>query len=463
MNKQAAQYKKMTETPIPKLIITLSIPTIINMLVTNIYNLVDTAFVGRLGNSASGAIGIVFGYMAIIQAFGFMFGQGGGSIVSRLLGAKDTDNASKNASTAFFFALGFGLILAVLSFIFIDPLIILLGSTETIAPYANEYIRYILIAAPFMTASFTMNNVLRYEGKAALGMVGLLSGSILNMIGDPIFMFVLHMGVAGAGLSTCISQITSFGILLSAFLRGQTTSKLSIHNVRPGGGVIFNICATGLPSLLRQGLGSIATIVLNSLAGAYGDEAVAAMSIVSRISFFIFSIALGVGQGFQPVSAFNYGAGKYSRVRKGYRFTLLVGECLMTIAIIAVFISSDSLIGIFRDDPKVIEIGTRALRLHIVSLLFLPLSMVTEMLFQSTGHSAGASLLSSLRSGIFFIPALLILSSIRGLAGIQEAQPLAYVLTFFPSLILCRWLMHNMPADDKIITTSESGAEDNKE
>ncbi len=448
MNKQAAQFKKMTETPIPTLIIGLSIPTVINMLVTNIYNLVDTAFVGRLGNSASGAVGIVFGYMAIIQAFGFMFGQGGGSIVSRLLGAKETDNASVNASTAFFFALGFGFVIAVASFFFIDPLVMLLGSTETIAPYAKEYIVYILIAAPFMSASFTMNNILRYEGKAALGMVGLLSGSILNMIGDPILMFGLKMGVAGAGLSTCLSQITSFFILLSAFLRGQTTSKLSPALVKPGNGILLNICAIGLPSLLRQGLGSIATIILNSRAGTYGDEAVAAMSIVSRISFFIFSIALGVGQGFQPVSAFNYGAGKYSRVRKGFKFTLLVGECLMTIAIIVVFIKSGNIIGVFRDDPAVIEIGTRALRLHLISLLFLPLSMVTEMLYQSTGHSGGASMLSSLRSGIFFIPAIIILSSLRGLAGIQEAQPLAYVLTFIPAYILCVRLMRSMPKED---------------
>ncbi|MCR4754067.1 MAG: MATE family efflux transporter [Lachnospiraceae bacterium] len=449
MDRQAAQFKKMTETPIPKLIITLSIPTIINMLVTNIYNLVDTAFVGRLGNSASGAVGIVFGYMAIVQAFGFMFGQGGGSIVSRLLGAKDTDNASVNASTAFFYALGFGIILAGLSYINIDRLVMLLGSTETIAPYAKEYIVYILIAAPFMSASFTLNNILRYEGKAALGMVGMLSGSILNMIGDPILMFGLNMGVAGAGLSTCLSQITSFCILLSAFLTGRTTSKLSVNNVNAADGILLNICATGLPSLLRQGLGSIATIILNSRAGMYGDEAVAAMSIVSRISFFIFSIALGVGQGFQPVSAFNFGAGRYRRVRSGFKFTLFAGEFLMTIAIVAVYIKSGSLIGIFRDDLKVIEIGTRALRLHIISLLFLPLSMVTEMLFQSTGHSSGASLLSSLRSGIFFIPAIIILSNVRGLAGIQEAQPLAYVLTFFPALILCMWLNTNMPQEDK--------------
>ena len=331
-----------------------------------------------------------------------------------------------------------------LSFVFLDQLVMTLGSTVTIAPYAKQYIMYVLIATPFMSASFTMNNVLRYEGKAAIGMVGLLAGSILNMAGDPILMFGLNMGVAGAGLSTCISQITSFFILLSMFLRGKTTCKLSINYVHPGDDMILRICATGLPSLLRQGLGSIAAIILNSNAGVYGDEAVAAMSIVSRISFFIFSVALGVGQGFQPVSAFNYGAGKYDRVRSGFKFTLTTGEILMGIAIIAMFINSGSVIGLFRDDPAVIEIGTRALRLNLVSLLFLPLSMVTEMLFQSTGHSAGASILSSLRSGVFFIPALIILSRVRGLAGIQEAQPLAYVLTFFPSLVFCIWLIKKM-------------------
>ena len=435
----------MTETPIPKLIISLSIPTIINMLVTNIYNLVDTAFVGRLGNSASGAVGIVFGYMAIVQAVGFMFGQGGGSISSRLLGAKEIDKASRTASTAFFSALTAGLIIALSSLIFLDPLVMALGSTATIAPYAKEYIRYVLIATPFMCASFTMNNVLRYEGKAAVGMIGLLTGSILNMAGDPILMFGLKMGVSGAGLSTCISQIVSFLILLSMFLRGRTTCKLSFDNFHIGNGLLLSICAAGFPSLIRQGLGSIATIILNSLAGVYGDEAVAAMSIVSRISFFIFSVALGVGQGFQPVGAFNYGAGKYKRVRSGFKFTLIAGEALMAVAVIAMFISSGSVIGVFRNDPVVIEIGTRALRLKLVALLFLPLSMVTEMLFQSTGHSLGASVLSSLRSGVFFIPALLILARLRGLSGIQEAQPFAYMLTFFPALAFCTWHMKKMP------------------
>ncbi|MCR5675202.1 MAG: MATE family efflux transporter [Lachnospiraceae bacterium] len=448
--KSAAQYERMTRTPVPRLIITLAIPTIITMLVTNIYNLVDTAFVGQLGTSASGAVGVVFGHMVILQSIGFMFGQGGGSIVSRELGAKEPEKASRTASTSFFCSLFIGFLLAALSYLIIDPLIDFLGSTPTIAPYARIYITYILLSAPFSTAGFTLNNILRYEGKAAFGMIGMMAGGILNMIGDPIFMFAMKMGIAGAGLSTCLSQIISFLILLSMFLRGKTTTQLSIRHFMLSARAIGNICATGLPSLLRQGLTSIATIILNWEARSYGDEAVAAMSIVSRVSFFIFAFALGMGQGFQPVSGFNYGAGKYSRVRSAFRFTLILSESLMSVVLLLVVIFSGNVIGIFRDDPRVIEIGTRALRLQCASLLFLPPTMLTEMLLQSTGQKVGASLLSALRSGVFFIPLILILAAVRGLYGIQEAQPLAYVLAFFPSIGFAAWMLgRKMPREDQ--------------
>ena len=436
MKSEISQFERMTQTPVARLVVRLSVPTIISMLVTNIYNLVDTAFVGRLGTSASGAVGVVFGFMAIIQAVGFMFGQGAGSLIARELGRKDVKDASTTASTGFFCAMGVGLISALVCFWRLDPLIMLLGSTETIAPFAKAYISWILLAAPFMTSSFVLNNILRYEGKASLGMIGLLTGAVLNMAGDPLFMFVFHMGIAGAGLSTALSQIVSFLILLSMFLRGKTSTRLSLRAVSLKAALLGDIVATGLPSLLRQGLNSLTTILLNDCAGVYGDEAIAAMSIVSRIGFFVFSVALGVGQGFQPVSGFNYGAGKYDRVRKAFWFTFALAEGLMAVAAVAVFLASNDLIGLFRDDAAVIEIGTRALRLHCGALLFLPICMVTEMLYQSTGHKLGAALLSSMRSGIIFIPALLLLARFRGLAGIQEAQPLAYVLAFLPALWL---------------------------
>lgn len=443
------QYEKMTETPISKLVVTLSIPTIASMLVTNIYNLVDTAFVGRLGTSASGAVGIVFGFMSIIQAFGFMFGQGSGSIMSWALGSQDRESATVHASVGFVGSFMCGLIITLLGFLLLDDIVMFLGSTLTIAPYAKTYISFILAAAPFMCSSFTLNNLLRYEGKASLGMIGLMFGAILNMVGDPILMFGLGMGIAGAGLSTALSQIVSWGILLYMFLGGHTESKINlIKAFQAGPAVVGNIMATGFPSLLRQGLNSLTTVLLNSRCGVYGDAAVAAMSIVSRIVFFTFSIALGVGQGFQPVSAYNYGARKYSRIREGYRFTAILAEGIIIVGVTILIVFASPLIRLMRDDPEVIEIGTRALRLQALSNLFLPPCMVTEMLYQSTGHRAGATMLSALRSGLLFIPSLLILSSVRGLAGIQEAQPLSVVLSFPFTVMFAVMFFRKLPTMD---------------
>ena len=444
-----SQYEKMTETPISKLVVTLSIPTIASMLVTNIYNLVDTAFVGRLGTSASGAVGIVFGFMSIIQAFGFMFGQGSGSILSRALGSQDRESATVHASVGFVGSFMCGLIISLIGFLLLDEIVMFLGSTLTIAPYAKTYISFILAAAPFMCSSFTLNNLLRYEGKASLGMIGLMFGAILNMVGDPIFMFGLGMGIAGAGLSTALSQIVSWGILLFMFLGGHTESKINlIKAFQAGPAVVGNIMATGFPSLLRQGLNSLTTVLLNSRCGIYGDAAVAAMSIVSRIVFFTFSIALGVGQGFQPVSAYNYGARKYSRIREGYRFTAILAEGIILVGVTILVVFASPLIRLMREDPEVIQIGTRALRLQALSNLFLPPCMVTEMLYQSTGHRAGATMLSALRSGLLFIPSLLILSSVRGLAGIQEAQPLSVVLSFPFTVMFAVLFFRKLPKAD---------------
>jgi len=442
-------YEKMSLTPIPRLVVGLSVPAVISMLVTNIYNLVDTAFVGQLGTSASGAVGIVFGFMSIIQAIGFMFGQGAGSILSRALGGKDKESASIHASVGFFASFLSGAIICVFGFIFLDGMIFWLGSTETIAPFAKTYITYILISAPFMCSCLTLNNILRYEGKAFLGMIGLMSGAVLNMVGDPVLMFGLNMGIAGAGLSTALSQLISWGILLWMFLSGKTESKLSFANaafVTPK--LLGNIMATGFPSLLRQALNSITTVMLNTCCAVYGDAAVAAMSIVSRVIFFSFSIALGIGQGFQPVSAFSYGAKQYSRLRKGFLFAVFACEGVIVITTAILILFSNDLIALFRDDPTVIEIGTRALILQALATLVLPPCMVVEMLFQSTGRRLGASLLSLLRNGLFFIPTLWILSNVRGLAGIQEAQPLSLLLSVPVFVIFAVAFFRKLPEED---------------
>lgn len=441
------QYDKMTKSPISSLVIKLGIPTTISMLVTNIYNMVDTMFVGKLGTSASGAVGIVFGFMAILQAFGFMFGQGAGSIISRKLGQKDNETSTKIASTSFFLAFFTGIIICVFGFIFNDSLIYLMGSTDTILPYAKDYIRYILLAAPFMTSTFVMNNILRFEGKASLAMVGLMAGAILNIAADPLFMFVFDMGISGAGLSTALSQLVSFGILLFMFLSGKTQSKLSIVKITRKFGDVAEIIETGFPSLVRQGLQSIATMTLNGQAKVYGDAAVSAMSIVSRISMFIFAVGLGVGQGFQPVCGFNYGAGKYSRVKKAFRFTLIISEIMLgTFAIIGL-ICSPQAISVFRDDVDVIAFGTPALQYQCYALFLQPLIVLSNMTLQSTGKKGMATILSMLRSGIFFIPLIYILSAALGALGIQLAQPISDVLSFFVAVPVIMNFLNKLPQD----------------
>ncbi|MBQ9332716.1 MAG: MATE family efflux transporter [Lachnospiraceae bacterium] len=443
------QYEKMTESPVEKLIVSLSIPTIISMLISNIYNIADTAFVGRLGTSASGAVGIVFGFMAMIQAVGFLFGQGSGSLISRMLGAKDNSQADITGSTGLFYSFFFGLMLTVFGLIFTDPIISFLGSTPTIAPYARQYITCIMVAAPFMTTSYTMNNLLRYEGKAFYGMISMMTGALLNIALDPILMFGFKLGVLGAGLSTAISQFIGWTIMINMFVRGKSELRLSFRKICFRPALLGNIAATGLPSMIRQGLNALCTILMNTTAKPYGDPAIAAMSIVTRVSFFTFSLSLGIGQGFQPVSGFNYGAGRFSRVRKGYRFGLIISQICMVIFASFVFIFAPQISKALRDDPEVIVIATRAMRLMAVSQLSMPVTVMTEMLLQTTGKKLKASVLSAMKSGVILIPALLILSRLRGLNGIEEAQPLSLVLSVIPAVIFALSFFRELPASDQ--------------
>ncbi len=449
------KYIKMTETPIPRLIVSLGIPTTISMLITNIYNMADTYFVSQISIPAGGAASIVFGIMAIIQAFGFMFGHGAGSNISRLLGSRDIDRASRFASTAFFSAIISGLLITALGLIFIEPLMYLMGSTDEILPYAKDYGLWILLAAPAMAASCVLNNILRYEGMATLAMVGLTTGGILNMGLDPIFIFVFDMGIHGAGLATALSQYISFGILLSMFLMKKTQSRLSPKLFVPSKDILGNTIVTGLPSFARQGLNSISSMVVNNVARGFGEEAIAAIGYVFRTSNLVFSVGLGIGQGFQPVSGFNYGAKKYSRVRSGALFTLGIGMVLIGVLAAGCFIFSPEIIGMFikpderpEDIAKILEIGIPALRLMCVFLLFFPVSVVGTMLFQSIGESGKALILSLLQSGGFFIPLCLILPKFLKILGIQLAQPIAYLLSALVSLPMLLIFLKKLPKDE---------------
>ena len=433
-DRSAEQFRKMTETPIPKLILSLAAPTILSMLITSIYNLADTFFVGQISTSASGAVGIVSSLMAILQALGFMLGHGSGSIISRSLGSQNTDAATRFASTSFFTALVFGGIITAAGLLTLPDFMMLLGSTETILPHACAYARYILLAAPIMMSSLVMNNILRYEGKASFAMIGLVTGGLLNIALDPLFIFGLGMGTAGAGLATALSQTISFCILLSMFLRGKTVSQFRITAVTRSPAEFGTILMTGMPSFGRQGLNSIGGMLLNIAARGYGDAAVAGMSIVSRIFMFIISVVIGVGQGLQPVAAFNYGARKFRRVRQAAIFTMGAAFCMLVVLVALCWVDSDALIRLFRDDPDVTAVALPAFRFQCLAILLQPVMVVANMLFQSVGKAGRATFLACCRQGVFFIPLILILPRTLGLVGVETCQPIADVFTFIVSL-----------------------------
>ncbi len=420
-------YKKMTETPVHKLIISLGIPTTVSMLITNIYNLADTYFVGTLGESAQAATGVLFTLQAIIQAVAFMLGHGSGTYVSKALATKDTKTASTYASTAFFAGGAIGLFFLIFGLIFLTPLSKLLGSTETILPYAKEYGFWVLLSCPFLICSLILNNNLRYEGSALFSMIGLTAGGVLNIFGDYLLVEVYSMGIRGAGLATAVSQVISFFILLILYKKkAQGQIKLKYFSFKKD--VHINVLKGGLPSLLRQGFASFSNGLLNNFTKSFGDTAIAAVSIVNRFSSLVLAIGLGVGQGYQPVAAFNYTAGKYKRVKKGLIFTWLFSTAVVATLSITALFTAPYIVKIFQKSPEVIEIGKKALRFSAIGLTFLPTSTCANMLFQSIRKASIASFLATLRSGVIFIPVLVIAYFSLGLLGIQIAQPLADII-----------------------------------
>ncbi len=448
---QEKQYTRMTTGRVSRVVLAMGIPAVISMLVTSIYNSADTYFVGQLGTSASGGVGIVFSLMGVIQAAGFTIGQGASSLISRRLGEKDYDKANRIASTALLLAVLFGVLILCLGLSFLDPLMRLLGATDTMLPYARAYAKYILVGAPFMVVAFVMNNLLRAEGKLKYAMVGITTGGILNMVLDPLFIHTFALGTAGAAIATALSQFISMSILLFAYVRPNFTV------VRPGvkliefkPAMLADIFKTGLPALLRQGLASVSSIALNRSAMVYGDAAVAAMSIVSKVFMLIFSAALGLGQGYQPVVGYNYGAKKYSRVRAAYRFTLLLGIGIMTAASAVAFAFAPQIITAFlSSDPTVVEIGTLALRIQCLAMPTVPFVVVNNMTFQAVGKAAAASFLSSCRQGIFFLLFIAVLPPLLRLTGVLSAQAAADVASFLVAIPMCVSFFRHLPKEDE--------------
>jgi len=426
---QEQKFHQMTEAPVSRLICRLALPCIISMLVTSFYNMADTFFVGMLkSNSATGAVGVVFSLMAIIQAVGFFFGHGSGNFISRELGKQNYVEAGSMAATGFFSALAAGTLICILGQIYLEPLAMLLGSTATILPYTKAYLRVILLGAPWMTSALVLNNQLRYQGSAAYAMVGITSGAVLNIALDPLLIFTFGLGVAGAAWATIVSQFVSFCLLLIGCSRGGNL-RIRVSSVQFKLNYYTQIVRGGLPSLARQGLASVATICLNRAAGPYGDAAVAAMGVVQRIMMFGNSAMIGFGQGFQPVCGFNYGARLYKRVKEGFWFCVKTA----TVFLLAVgglgLVFAPQLIAAFRDDPEVIAIGSAALRFQCVTLCLSGWIVMSNMMLQTIGKTVPATFLAMARQGVFFIPLIYIFSMSLGILGVELTQSAADMLT----------------------------------
>ena len=439
------KYQEMTQRPVKLLVCKMAVPTIIAMVTTALYNVVDAAFIGRLSTEGTAGIGISFAYMTFIQALGFFFGHGSGNHISRALGAKDHSSASVVASVGFVTPFLIGLLAAAVCLPNLSALSRLLGAPAEVVPYANDYLRYIVAATPFMMSALTLNNQLRLQGNARVGMVGIVSGAVLNIALDPIFIFSFGMGVSGASLATAISQLFAWCLLLRGTSRPESL-HIRLRDFKPSWKVYYEIFRGGLPSLFRQVFNCAAAVSLNYCAALYaapGEEAsaVAAFAVVTRIMMFAFSVVLGFCQGFQPVCGYNYGAKLYARVRESWLFAASVGTAFLLVISAAGFAFAPQIVALFRsEDPALIAIGSTTLRWQCAAFPLVGLFTATGMLFQNIRMTGPATLLSITRNGLFFLPALLLLPLWLGMQGVQMAQAVADALTFLLCIPYALWI-----------------------
>ena len=424
------KFVRMTTRPVGRLVTELAVPSIVSMLISGIYNLADTFFIGRINTQSVAALGIVFSYMVLIQSVAIFFGQGSGNYISRALGRREVADAEKMAAVGLVSSVLTGLVLAAVSFLLMRPILSLLGSTETIMPYACDYFRFILVGTPFIMGTFTLNNQMRHQGNAMLSMIGIVSGAVLNIALDPILIFGFGLGIRGAGMATAISQAVGFFVILS-MVGKRGTLPLRLAQFKPTWQRYRDIAAGGLPSLARQGLMSVSAICLNQMAAHYGDESIAAFSVVSRIMMLACAAMIGYGQGFQPVCGFNYGAGLYGRVRKAFWHSCLVSTVYCFVLALLGWFFAGPLVALFRaDDPEVIRIGSEVLRYQCLSFPLCGFITLSNMYLQNIRKTVPAIIMASARQGIFFLPALFIGHALWGFMGVELAQMVADIGSF---------------------------------
>ena len=420
----------MLRTPMPRLIAGMALPSIIAFLINSIYSLADTYFVSSLGTNATAAVSVNSSLDQIIFMAGSLLAVGAASYVSRLLGSGNREKANQVLSTAFFLAAGFGILVLILGNLFMKPMVRMLGATATCEQYSIQYATYVLLVAPFMAGNFVMNQCLRAEGNAVLSMVGMASGGILNCFLDPVFIFNLHLGVAGASIATAISKLVTFLILIHPYLTHRCVLRISAKNIHVRRDILLEIISIGSSSMLRSGLAVVAAVLLNQIAGRISDSVLAGIGVSSRVMMFPMGVILGIGTGFQPVAGFSWGAGRYDRVRESFRFSSYVAILVAALmgALLAIF--ADGAIGLFsKADPDMREIGALCIRIQCLALPIHGWVAIVNMLCAGLGDARGALLLSTARQGSCFIPLVPIFAALFGAYGVASVQGAADVLS----------------------------------
>ena len=460
MNSQSKKMELLGSTSIPKALLAMGIPTMVGMLVNAFYNLVDAYFVGGLGESQMGAISVVYPLGQVVVGLGLLFGNGAASYISRLLGRGDKENADKVASTALYSSVSVGAVIILFSMVFLHPILKLLGATDSILPFASTYASIYIVSCIFNVFNVTMNNIVTSEGAAKTTMCALLTGAVLNIALDPLFIYVFDLGVAGAAIATAISQVVSTCVYLTYILRKKSVFHFRVKDCTYTKETLSEIFKIGIPTLVFQILTSVSISLINNAAGGYGDSAIAGMGVVTRLISMGSLSVFGFIKGFQPIAGYSYGAKKFDRLREAIKISILWSTAFCVIFGVILALSPTAIVSQFtKGDAEMIRIGAASLRANGISIMLFGFYTVYSSLFLALGKGIEGFILGACRQGICFIPVILLLPIIWGLNGIMYAQPIADVLsaviTVFMAIPLHKKL-NEMQKQTSVISTKDN-------
>ena len=437
----------LEEAGVASALLKLGIPTMVGMLISALYNAIDAYFVGGLGMSQMGAVSVVFPIVQIIIGLGMMFGAGASSYISRLLGKGDNEQADKTASTSLFSGLLVGAIIIIGIMVFLDQVLTALGSTETILPYARAYAKIYVTGSIINVFTVMMNNLLTAQGATKFTMKAMLTGSIANVILDPIMIYGMDLGIEGAAIATVISLCINMALYIGYIAKKKGVLRFSVRNIAPSKTIYAEVLKIGIPVLLFQLLASTAMGSINTAAKPYGDFAVAAMGAVTRIMTVVTYVVFGFLKGFQPFAGYNYGAKKYERLKKSIRLCMIWSTVFCIVAAIVLFIFADPIVSLFGTDIEMAGIAAKALRLNAVLFITFGFQMVYASLYLAIGKSLVGSVLSLSRQGIFFFPLVMVLPHIMGLTGVVWVQPMADLLTTILTIVFAVRINHTLSTE----------------